>query len=103
VTIVGDAGQIVGQCTKCGKDVPKFALDEGKCAFCDASLAKCETCGGYLFADNTIHSLEPGKCGPRPIEAEGEDSALDASEYSSDHETKALRVDDPTEADEEGR
>src|SRR5262249_33052623 len=67
VASIGEAKQeasaeIVGQCLNCSKDVPKFALDEGKCAFCEKPLPKCETCGGYLYQDGIMHSLETGKC-----------------------------------------
>jgi hypothetical protein len=62
--------EIVGTCHNCGKDIPKFAMDEGKCAICDVKLPKCETCGGYLFDEKTRHSLEVGQCGPRPLEVE---------------------------------
>jgi hypothetical protein len=64
-----DPAEIVGSCQYCDKDVPRFALNEGKCAFCEKPLAKCETCGGYLFDSRVIHSLE--KCEPRPVEADG--------------------------------
>jgi hypothetical protein len=62
--------EIVGQCLNCSKDVPEFALDEGKCAFCENPLPKCETCGGYLYAEGVMHSLEAGECGPRPADSD---------------------------------
>lgn len=79
------SAEIVGSCRNCGKDVPKFALDEGKCAFCEKPLEKCETCAGYLFDERMIHSLS--KCEPRPVETEGEDSALDPGQESGESES----------------
>lgn len=79
------SAEIIGSCINCGKDVPKFALDEGKCAFCEKPLDKCETCGGYLFDERVIHSL--GKCERRPVETEGEDSALDPGKEPGESES----------------
>jgi hypothetical protein len=79
------SAEVVGSCIHCGKDVPKFALDEGKCAFCEKPLDKCETCGGYLFDERVIHSLS--KCEPRPVETEGEDSALDPGQGPEESES----------------
>jgi len=83
--LIAPEPEIVGSCIHCGKDVPKFALDEGKCAFCEKPLEKCETCGGYLFDSRVIHNLE--KCEPRPVETEGEDSALDPGQASGESES----------------